>query len=104
MPVLSLSVFPDAMFGEERGIFPNILKSCEIPVSIEFFETDQKLTLSENAGARLSGQASFNYPKNQLLFQCIIDLVMNNALSWPSFDGYVIYRSEGNVLDWTLTI
>jgi len=24
----------------------------------------------------------------------------DNASNWPHFDGYVIYRSEGNVLDW----
>jgi hypothetical protein len=63
LPVLSLAVFPETVFGEEFGIFPNLLKSREIPVSVEFFETNGIRSVQANSGFRLSGQAAFRYPQ-----------------------------------------
>ncbi len=65
---LSIGVFPDVMFGAEKGIYPNLLKDRELPVSVEFFEPNKKRGFQIDAGLKISGQASFKYPQKPLTF------------------------------------
>ncbi|KAA3619367.1 MAG: T9SS C-terminal target domain-containing protein [Calditrichaeota bacterium] len=68
MATLSIGVFPEVMFGAEKGIYPNLLKDREIPISVEFFEPNKDFGFKIDAGLRLSGQASFYYPQKPLTF------------------------------------
>ena len=63
LPVISIAAYPQTMFGNEIGIYWNMLKSREIPISFEFFESDGTPGFNVDAGLRLTGQASFRYPQ-----------------------------------------
>jgi len=63
LPVISISAFPETLWDEEIGIYQNLLKDREIPISFEFSEPDGSPGFSLNAGLRLTGQASFMYPQ-----------------------------------------
>ncbi|OGU48233.1 MAG: hypothetical protein A2000_11285 [Ignavibacteria bacterium GWB2_36_8] len=63
LSVISLSAFPETLWDEEKGIYDNQYKSREIPVTIEFFEPDRSKGFSIDAGLRMTGQASLNYPQ-----------------------------------------
>jgi parallel beta-helix repeat protein len=61
--VISLSAFPETLWDEEKGIYDNQYKSREIPVTIEYFEKDRTKGFSVDAGLRMTGQASLDYPQ-----------------------------------------
>jgi len=61
--VISLSAFPETLWDEEKGIYDNRYKSREIPVTIEYFEKDRTKGFSVDAGLRMTGQASLDYPQ-----------------------------------------
>jgi len=63
LPVLSISAFPETLWDEEIGIYANAMKGREIPISFEYFLPNKEPGVRLDAGLRLSGQASFNYPQ-----------------------------------------
>jgi len=66
LPAISIAAFPETLWGDPIGIYDNLLKSREIPASVEFYELDGSSGFSLDAGLRLSGQASFYYPQKSL--------------------------------------
>jgi parallel beta-helix repeat protein len=66
LPAISIAAFPETLWGDDKGIYWNLLKSREIPVSFEFYELDGSAGFSLDAGLRLSGQGSFKYPQKSL--------------------------------------
>ncbi len=63
LPIISLSAFPETLWDEQKGIYDNQYKSREIPVTIEYFESDRSKGFTINAGLRMTGQASLDYPQ-----------------------------------------
>jgi len=66
LPVISIAAFPETLWDNDKGIYWNLLKSREIPVSFEFFELDGTSGFNLDAGLRLSGQGSFKYPQKSV--------------------------------------
>ncbi|NQV34482.1 MAG: CotH kinase family protein, partial [Phycisphaeraceae bacterium] len=66
LPAISIAAFPETLWDDDKGIYWNLLKSREMPVSLEFFELDGGSGFSVDAGLRLSGQASFKYPQKSV--------------------------------------
>ena len=69
LPVLSLTVLPETFFDEEIGIYDNQLKGKEVPVNVQYFEREGELAFEVDAGIRLTGQASFEYPQKPLTIE-----------------------------------
>ncbi|MBN1926399.1 MAG: CotH kinase family protein, partial [Prolixibacteraceae bacterium] len=61
LPVISYSTNPEYLFGNEKGIYDNILKMKEIPISLEYFDSDGSKSFSVNAGSRIAGLNIWNY-------------------------------------------
>ncbi len=66
LPAISIAAFPETLWDADKGIYWNLLKSREIPVSLEFFELDGTSGFNLDAGLRLSGQGSFKYPQKSV--------------------------------------
>lgn len=66
LPAVSIGAFPETLWDDEIGIYWNKLKSREIPVHFAFYELDGITGFSLDAGLRLSGQASFDYPQKSV--------------------------------------
>jgi hypothetical protein len=66
LPAISIAAFPETLWDDEIGIYKNLLKSREIPVGVEFYELDGSTGFHLDAGLRLSGQASFDYPQKSV--------------------------------------
>ena len=63
LPVISLAVQPDVLWDNSYGIYDNNFKEREVPVNLEFLETNGISGFQLNAGLKLSGQASLFYPQ-----------------------------------------
>jgi len=63
LAVISLAASPETLFGDEKGIYDNQFKSREIPVNIQYFEPDRSQGFLIDAGLRMTGQASLDYPQ-----------------------------------------
>jgi len=63
LPLISIITPPEALWDDFDGIYPKRMKSREIPVSFEFFNSNQHAEFSLNAGLKLTGQASLYYPQ-----------------------------------------
>ncbi|MBN2009516.1 lamin tail domain-containing protein [candidate division KSB1 bacterium] len=81
---ISIAAFPETLFGNELGIYSNILKSREIPISFEFFEPSGEPGFHVNAGLRLSGQASFEYPQKPLTIS-VDDRFVDDEMKYQIF-------------------
>jgi CotH protein/chitobiase/beta-hexosaminidase-like protein/lamin tail-like protein/parallel beta helix pectate lyase-like protein/type IX secretion system substrate protein len=69
LPILSLTAFPETLFGDDIGIYSNEIKSREVPVNAQLFENDGLQAFEVDAGIRLTGQASFRYPQKPLTIE-----------------------------------
>lgn len=63
LSVLSIAASPGTLFDNEKGIYKNQFKSREIPAVVEFFEPDRVNGFEIEAGLRMTGQASLDYPQ-----------------------------------------
>ncbi|MCK5148127.1 CotH kinase family protein, partial [bacterium] len=66
LPVISIAAYPETLFDNDKGIYSNMLKNREIPISFEFFEPDGTPGFNIDAGLRITGQASFQYPQKPM--------------------------------------
>ncbi len=62
LPVISFTTFPENLWDPLKGIYVNQIKEREIPIAMDYFSKDGEHVLSANAGARLSGDASYIFP------------------------------------------
>ncbi|MCB9208413.1 MAG: CotH kinase family protein [Ignavibacteriales bacterium] len=69
LPVLSITAFPETFFDKKIGIYTNEIKSREVPISAQYFTEDGNLVFEVDAGIRLTGQWSFNYPQKPLTIE-----------------------------------
>jgi CotH protein/lamin tail-like protein/chitobiase/beta-hexosaminidase-like protein/parallel beta helix pectate lyase-like protein/type IX secretion system substrate protein len=84
LPILSLTVFPETFFNSEIGIYDNQIKSREVPVNVQYFERGGELGFELNAGIRLTGQASFQYPQKPLTIEAD-DKFGAESIEYPVF-------------------
>ncbi|HPR32949.1 MAG TPA: lamin tail domain-containing protein, partial [Prolixibacteraceae bacterium] len=61
LPVISYSTNPTYLFDSKKGIYTNILKMKEIPITLEYFEWDGKKSFTVNAGSRIAGLNIWGY-------------------------------------------
>ncbi|MBU0475770.1 MAG: CotH kinase family protein [Bacteroidetes bacterium] len=69
LAILSLTAFPETLFDDEIGIYLNEIKSREVPVNVQLFEKNGEKAFEVDAGLRLTGQASFQYPQKPLTIE-----------------------------------
>ncbi len=115
LPVLSLVVAPDDLWGEQ-GIYKNYEMSGEAwerPSVVSLFDENGRLAFTEAAGVRLHGQASRLFDKKsfRLYFR---DVYGHRRLNYPlfagnpvtSFDDLVVHSggqdSSASSVNWTL--
>lgn len=91
LPAISIAAFPETLWDSEKGIYWNLLKSREIPVSVEFFELDRSSGFSLDAGLRLSGQGSFLYPQKSVTISAK-DKFGPDEIPYQVFSNRDIYR------------
>lgn len=91
LPAISIAAFPETLWDDAKGIYWNLLKSREIPVSFEFYELDGESGFSLDAGLRLSGQGSFLYPQKSLTITAK-DKFGAEEIDYQVFPNRDIYR------------
>ncbi|MCP4449981.1 MAG: hypothetical protein GY809_00850, partial [Planctomycetes bacterium] len=91
LPAISIAAFPETLWDDAKGIYRNLLKSREIPVSLEFFELDGTSGFNLDAGLRLSGQASFKYPQKSVTLSAS-DKFGEEEIVYPVFPNRDIHR------------
>ena len=84
LPILSITAFPETLFGKEIGIYTNEIKSREVPVNVQLFEMDGSKAFEVDAGARLTGQASYQYPQKPLTIETN-DKYGEEVIDYPVF-------------------
>ncbi|KAA3617497.1 MAG: T9SS C-terminal target domain-containing protein [Calditrichaeota bacterium] len=91
LPVISIAAPPKSLWDDKVGIYENNFKQREIPIYFEYFEKDGRLGFAQNAGLRLTGQASLyygqksftitareRYGKDEFNFQVFADRELNS--------------------------
>ena len=108
LPTISLTATPETLWDEEIGLYENEYKQREIPVTIEYFTSDNHDQFKANLGARLGGENIWTKPQKPFTIyarnrfgQDYIDyqLFENKAIS--NFSRIVL-RNGGD--DWEETL
>ena len=86
LPVISMTVIPETFFDEEIGIYDRQIKEREVPVNMQYFERDGQLAFEVDAGVRLSGQASFQYPQKPLTIE-VDNRYGYESINYPVFSN-----------------
>jgi hypothetical protein len=55
LPVISYSTNPAYLFDDEEGIYKNVLKMKEIPITLEYYGSYGNKSFTVNAGSRIAG-------------------------------------------------
>ena len=84
LAILSLTAFPETLFDDEIGIYDNQIKSREVPVNVQLFEKNGEKAFEVDAGLRLTGQASFQYPQKPLTIETD-DKFGEEVMDYPIF-------------------
>jgi hypothetical protein len=101
LPVVSLITDPRALFDPDTGIYEpgpdasnvypyfgaNFWKDKEVPVQIQFFETDKTIRFSENAGISIMGNWSRANPKKSFGIK-FREKYGKSELDYPLFPQY----------------
>jgi len=85
LPICALSTEPENMFGSE-GIYSNWSQVIEVPVHMEFYETDGLLALTFDAGFKLHGGYSRSDPQKSFAFNLRKEYG-TDEINYPLFGG-----------------
>lgn len=85
LPIIALSTEPGLLFGG-KGIYQNPYLGTEVPVHIEFYETDGLLALSFDAGLDIFGGYSRKDPQKSLAVHLRKEYG-TEEINYPLFDG-----------------
>lgn len=66
VPTVSLIFDPATFFDSEIGIYSNVLKGMEAPLSMEFYEPNGELGFQVNAGAKIAGENIWRFAQKPL--------------------------------------
>ena len=86
LPILSLTAFPETFFDEKIGFYTNEIKSRELPINVQLFEKNGDFAFEVDAGVRLTGQASFQYPQKPLTIE-VDDRFGYETIDYPIFSN-----------------
>ena len=67
LPIVAYTAEPSFLFGNELGIYSNEFKQREIPVHVEFFETESTRDYYFDGGSRLGGYNIFRFAQKPLI-------------------------------------
>ena len=107
-PIVAFSADPDKFFGEENGMFPNFEEDIEVPINVEFYETDGTQGFNQVAEVELHGSASASLPQKSLAIKAKGSLG-GEILDYPVFpdEPFTHYRSlilRNSGQDWEYTM
>jgi hypothetical protein len=85
LPICALSTEPGYLFGSD-GIYFNPFQDLEVPVHVEFYETDGLLALSFDAGFEIFGGYSQKDPQKSFAFH-LRKKYGTEEINYPLFDG-----------------
>ena len=107
-PIVSISGNPEIFFGEESGLFPNYEQDIEVPLNVEFYETDGRLGFNQKLEVEIHGSASAILPQKSLALKAKGSLG-NSKIEYPIFPNEekkeyrsLILRNSGQ--DWEYTM
>ncbi len=86
LPILSLTAFPETFFDDEIGFYSNEIKSREIPINAQLFEKNGDFAFEVDAGVRLTGQASYQYPQKPLTIE-VDERYGYEEIDYPVFEN-----------------
>ncbi|MEZ5324116.1 MAG: CotH kinase family protein [Verrucomicrobiales bacterium] len=66
LPVVAFTVEPLTFFDDTLGIYKNIYKDREAPVSLEYFDSNRNLAFAVNAGAKIGGENIWRFAQKPL--------------------------------------
>ncbi len=66
VPTVSLIFDPATFFDSEIGIYSNVFKGMEAPLSMEFYEPNGELGFKVNAGAKIAGENIWRFAQKPL--------------------------------------
>ncbi len=103
LPVISIVAKPQDLWGDSTGIYTNWQSEREIPVHLDFFETDGVNGFSLDAGMKIFGGWSRNFPQkslaifarkkygaSKLKYQLFPDLQIDE------FEAFILRNAGGN--------
>ncbi len=88
LPICALSTKPEYLFGSE-GIYSDPFQVTEVPVHMEFYETDGLLALSFNAGFKIFGGYSRVDPQKSFAFHLRKEYG-TDEINYPLFEGNAV--------------
>ncbi len=65
-PIVAISGNPEKFFGEAEGLFPNFEEDIEVPLNVEFYETDGTSGFNQMLEIEVQGSASAMLPQKSL--------------------------------------
>ena len=108
LPTISLTAVPETLWDEEIGIYENEYKQREIPVTIEYFSTNDDHQFTANLGARLGGENIWTKPQKPFTIYAR-NRFGQDFIDYQLFDNKPISRFSRIVLrnggdDWEETL
>jgi len=107
-PVVTISGNPANFFGETEGLFPNFEEDIEVPLNVEFYETDGTQGFNQTVEIEIHGSVSAILPQKSLALKAKGSLG-SSTIDYPVFptedrDQYrsLILRNSGQ--DWEYTL
>lgn len=85
LPIIALSTESERLFGWQ-GIYSNPFQGIEVPVHVEFYETDGLLALSFDAGIKTFGGTSQKDPQKSFAVH-LRKKYGTEEINYPLFDG-----------------
>jgi len=108
LPVVAISGDPNLFFDEEIGLFPNYEEDIEVPLNIEFYETDGTQGFNQVAEVEIHGSASARLAQKSLAIKAKGSLG-SSTIDYPIFPNKekaayrsLILRNSGQ--DWEYTM
>lgn len=65
-PIVAISGNPDKFFGAEAGLFPNFEEDIEVPLNVEFYESDGTVGFNQTVEVEIHGSISAFLPQKSL--------------------------------------
>lgn len=85
LPIMALSTEPEHLFGY-GGIYSNSFQDIEVPVHVEFYESDGLLALDFDAGFEIFGGTSQKEPQKSFAFH-LRKAYGTEEINYPLFSG-----------------
>lgn len=104
LPVMAYSADPYYLWDVYKGIYTNILKQKEIPVTLEYFDKDLNKGFTVNAGSRIGGRNIWRFAQKPLSIY-LRSKYGDDEIKYPLFSersfgtyGQLMLRNAGD--DW----